>query len=165
MKKLFVFFVIISLFSCEKICLVTSAFCKDKIEKPETIDFSQVDAFPCFKNCDSLLNYTENKICFEKTLHQKINNRVQNLKLKSDETLTDTIYLNFSISKEGSFMFKKLETKNFLLYSLPNLNAEIQEIIHGLAPITPAQKRGIPVTTTYTIPLVIQTNETFTQPF
>lgn len=157
MNKLILITLTLALFSCKKICSVSSILCNGKVEKKEVIDFTQVDQYPQFIDCDTLLDYEESKTCFETTLHTKINNRVQNLKLNSDTTVTDTITIHFSIDKNGSFVYNKLKTSDSLLIILPNLEVEIQEIIHGFAKISPAQKRGIPVTTTYTIPLVIET--------
>lgn len=158
MNKLIVILLAFSLFSCEKICSVTSVLCASKNKTPEAIDFTQIDVFPQFKDCDSILNYNNSKTCFETSLHSKISERIQNLKLNTNETITDTILVNFSIQNTGSFICNKIKINDDLNYSLPNLTAEVQKIIHGLAPISPAQKRGIPVTSTYTIPLVIETN-------
>lgn len=138
-------------------CSVTSVFCKDSTEKPEPINFTQIDEFPKFKDCNNTLNYEESKTCFETTLHKKITERVQNLRLRADQTLTDTITIYFSIDPKGHFNYSKVKASDSLQLALPNLTAEIQEIIHGLAPVSPAQKRGIPVKTTYNIPLVIRT--------
>ena len=157
MNKIILFLFTLSLLSCKKICAVTSVFCEDKIEESEPIDFTQIDEFPKFKNCKDLLNYQENKTCFETTLHTKITKRIQNLRLKAEQTLTDTISIYFSINKEGRFICNEVKTSDSTKLVLPNLTAEIQEIIHGLAPVAPAQKRGIYVTTSYNIPLLIQT--------
>lgn len=158
MNKLIVCLITLTLFSCEKICSITAAFCKDKTEKQEPIDFTQIDLFPRFENCNALLNHNESKTCFENTLHKKISERIQYLKLQSEFTIIDTILIHFSIGKEGNFRCKNVKISDSLAATLPNLSVEIQEIVHGLAKVIPAQKRGIPVTSTYTIPLVIKSN-------
>ena len=157
MNKLIVFILVSTLFSCEKICSVTSIFCKDKTPKTEIIDFSQVDQFPQFKDCDAMLNFKESKACFEASVHSKINERIQLLQLKTEQNITDTLQIQFTIDKTGSFSCNKISTSNSLQLLFPNLSTEIQEIISDLSPINPAQKRGIPVSSTYIFPLVINT--------
>ncbi|NJB82126.1 hypothetical protein [Wenyingzhuangia aestuarii] len=157
MNKLIAILLALSLFSCQKICSVASVLCKGKVEKQEPIDFTQVDQFPQFKDCDAMLNFEESKACFQSTLHAKISERIQNLKFKTDSNLTDTVLIHFSITKEGQFVCNNIKANDSLILALPNLSAEIQEIILGLATVSPAQKRGIPVTSTYTLPLVVNT--------
>lgn len=157
MKKWFLLLTMLALFSCQKICTVSTYFCKDKTEEKLPIDFTQVDEFPKFKTCETFLDYEKSKLCFETTLHQKIAQRVSNLHLKTEEQITDTITIHFGIDKEGYFSCSKINTNESLKLQLPNLSVEIQEIINGLASVEPAQKRGIPVTSTYHIPLVIKT--------
>ncbi|MDO6800897.1 hypothetical protein Q4595_00415 [Wenyingzhuangia sp. 1_MG-2023] len=157
MKKLLILFIALSFFSCEKINSVTSAWFLEKTSNEDLIDFSQVDQFPQFKNCDALLNHQKGKICFENTLHQKINDRVQNLKLKSTYIISDTLLIHFTIDKEGCFKCNKIKVSDTLQLYFPDLTKKVQEIIHELDPVNPAQKRGIPVTSTYMIPILIQT--------
>lgn len=157
MNKLIAILLALSLFSCEKICSVASVLCNGKNKKVEVIDFTQVDQFPQFKNCDAMLNFEESKACFEQTIHDEIGNRIQNLKLSTKENITDTLQIQFTIDKNGYFLCNRIIAKDSLNIKLPDLSSEIQKIIQTLPAINPAQKRGIPVTSTYTIPLVINT--------
>ncbi|ANW97324.1 hypothetical protein AXE80_13925 [Wenyingzhuangia fucanilytica] len=159
MNKLIAIILALTLFSCEKICSVTSALCKGESKKIEAIDFTQIDQFPQFKNCDALLNFEESKTCFEQSIHQEISSRVQHLKFISKENISDTLQINFTIDKNGVFLCNKIIAKDSLKIKIPNLSIEIQKIIQSLPAIHPAQKRGIPVTSTYTIPLVINTKQ------
>ncbi|NIJ43948.1 hypothetical protein FHR24_000387 [Wenyingzhuangia heitensis] len=158
MNKLIAILLTLSLFSCQKICSVASILCKGNVEKQDPIDFTQVDQFPQFKDCEALLSFEENKICFEKTMYKKINQRVQNLHFKTDKNIIDTVFIHFSINQKGQFIFNRIKAKDSLLLVFPKLSINIQEIIHELPSIAPAQKRGIPITSTYTLPLVIQSH-------
>ncbi|MDO3693917.1 hypothetical protein QVZ41_03520 [Wenyingzhuangia sp. chi5] len=157
MNKLIAIILALTLFSCEKICSVTSILCKGNPKKVEYIDFTQIDQFPQFKDCDEMLSFEESKTCFEQTIHNEINNRIQQLKLITKDNITDTLQIQFTIDKNGQFLCNKIIAKDSLNIKLPNLSSEIQKIIQTLPAINPAQKRGIPVSSTYTIPLVIKT--------
>lgn len=157
MNKLIAIILTLTLFSCEKICSVTSVLCNGKNKKVEVIDFTQVDQFPQFNNCDEMLTFEESKVCFEQAIHDKISNRIQNLKFSTKKNITDTLQIQFTIDKDGHFLCNKIVAKDSINIKLPDLSTEIQKIIQTLPAINPAQKRGIPVTSTYTIPLVINT--------
>jgi len=146
-----------TLLSCKKICSVTTILCSDKVEEPVPVDFTQIDEFPKFEDCKEILNFEESKMCFENILHTKLAERVQNLKLEADQTLVDTIIIHFSIDNSGHFLCTKVKASDSIKIALPNLTLEIKEIIHELEPVLPAQKRGIPVNSSYNIPLVIKT--------
>lgn len=157
MNRLFIYILFFSLFSCEKICTLTTSFCKDKVEKQEPIDFTQIDLFPLFKKCESKLSFEESKTCFESTLNKQISTKINNLTFSSENSISDTIYINFSISKKGKFKCENVKVTPELETLLPNLTFEIYQIIKELDSVSPAQKRGIPVKSTYTIPLLIET--------
>lgn len=159
MNKLIAIILALTLFSCDKICTVASMLCKGKTEKEkvEVIDFTQVDQFPQFKNCDEMLDFEESKICFEQAVHQNISNSIQKLKLISKQNISDTLHIQFTINKNGDFLCNKIVDQDSLDIKIPGLSSAIQKIIQSLPSIHPAQKRGIPVSSTYTIPLVIKT--------
>jgi len=136
---------------------VTSLFYKGTTEKKEIINFTQIDQYPLFKNCDTLVNYDAGKLCFEKNIYTILKDRVGSLQLKSDKSITDTLFIKFTIDKEGSFICNEIECKDTTELELPNITVEIKKIIVGLCPVQPAQKRGIPIVSNYTIPLVIKT--------
>ncbi|MEN8804960.1 MAG: hypothetical protein ABF278_04985 [Wenyingzhuangia sp.] len=157
MNKLIAFFLTLILFSCEKIDTVTSELFGLQNKKDSVIDFTQIDRFPQFDNCNEMLDFEKGKNCFEQTIHHKISKGIQVLKLSTKENITDTIQIQFTIDKHGRFSCNSIETKAVLKTSLPKLSLEIQKMIQSLPTLQPAQKRGIPVSSTYTIPLLIKT--------
>lgn len=141
------------LFSCDRINSFTASFLKEK----ETVDLTSVDRYPLFKNCDPLLNFKEGKYCFEKSFNEKVNQQIQNLKLKSTLHHTDTLLIKFRIDTIGRFKCLQIKIDSVSKASFPGLETEIKKIISNLEQVTPAQKRNIPVTTQYTFPVIMQT--------
>lgn len=152
-KNFSVFLVLLSLLSCGKIDTVVASF----FVKEDAMDFTQIDRYPVFEKCDPLLSYEETRLCFEKAFYQKINQRIQNLKFKTDVVYTDTLMIKFSIDTTGHFKCKEVEVSDKVKFFFPNLTTEIRKIIHGFQPISPALKRDIPVPTHYVFPVVIET--------
>ena len=156
MYKLIVIVLSLLLFSCEKFYSVAAVIFNEKPMEQEVIDFSQLDQFPQFPNCETI-SYEESKACFEKSVYTKINNRVQSLQFTLKQNITDTLQVEFTIDKEGYFSANKINISDSLRFYIPSLSVEIREIILGLSPVVPAQKRGIPVKSVHTIPLIIKT--------
>ena len=122
----------------------------------EVIDFSHLDKYPQFPNCEGI-SYEESKMCFEESAYTKINDQVQALQFSIKQNIIDTLKVEFTINEKGYFSTNKISISDSLEFYIPNLSTEIKEIILGLPAITPAQKRGIPVKSVHTIPLIIKT--------
>lgn len=157
MKFFWISLIIAILFSCERINSFTTSLLKKNKTQTEAIDLSKIDVYPLFKTCDPLLGFEEIKHCFEQTVHEKIKKRVQNLKLTSSELYQDTLLIQFSIENTGHFKYQGLQLSNCTKKYTAKLKAELQKIIHGLEPITPAKKQDVLVTTNYILPIFIKT--------
>lgn len=157
MKYFWILLTTATLLSCERIHSFTASLLKKNNAQIDAIDLSKIDVYPLFKTCDPLQNFEEIKECFEQTVHQKIEKRIQNLKLSSSEFYQDTLFIKFSIENTGHFKYQGLQVSDSTKTYYPKLKAELQKIIHGLTPITPAKKQDVLVTTNYTLPLFIKT--------
>jgi hypothetical protein len=69
----------------------------------------------------------------------------------------DTVYLDFSIHKNATLEVTKITMDSMLSQVLPVLKDRLMETISELKLVAPAYKRGIPVETKFTLPVVIQT--------
>lgn len=131
---------------------------KEKKIEEVPLDFSVIDVYPQFKNCD-VLTFDESKFCFENTLHQHLEEQIQNLALTSQEMLRDTLKIKFSVDKKGKFKCNQVKMSDDMMYFFPNLLEDIQHLFLNLPIVEPAQKRAIPVISNFTIPLLIETTE------
>jgi len=69
----------------------------------------------------------------------------------------DTIEIDFSVSNTGELQIIKMSMDSLVEVRLPRLKTLIPESIDSLSIIAPAYKRGIPVNTTFTLPIVLKT--------
>ena len=127
-------------FETEKISSET--FLKEEIK---SINWKDVDQYPVFLNCESFTEKKQQKNCFENTLsshlYQVINSE------------------NFLVDEKGKLAIASMKIDSLLKVQIPSLAANIIEGIKTLQPIAPAYKRGIPVKTTFKLPLVIKTSD------
>jgi len=63
------------------------------------------------------------------------------------------------IDSKGKIQYEKMDTSEIIKNQLPELDSVLSASIQKIPAIYPAIKRGIPVTTKYTLPIRIQLKE------
>lgn len=142
--------------SCENI-----PFSK-KQQKPildTIINFNEVDFSPSFKICDSIIEKEAKSDCFRTTIHQKIGEELQKQVFTIQDSIDEMVTVSLIIDSKGKIQFEKMDASEIIKNQLPKLDSLIQESIQKIPAIYPAIKRGIPVTTKYTLPIRIQLKE------
>lgn len=149
------FFLLIAFFvtSCDKI-----SFSKNdkNIVLNTSVDFSSVDTFPSFKVCDSIIDKTQKTDCFRKTIHQKIGADLLQYTFIIKDSIDEVIYVDLIINSEGIFTLDAIQSSNNIKKVLPHLDSLLRESVQNLPKIIPANKRGIPVTIKYSLPIRIK---------
>lgn len=158
MNRIFTLLVLLSLFSCKKVDAVLLRFFGEEKIMEEQIDYSSIDFYPLFDGCKAI-SFEESKVCFETILHAKLEERIQGLQLTTEESVTDTISVKLTVNKKGELGCNEVLMNEDLNYFFPYLSSDVIALIKDLPKVIPAQKRGIPVFSSYTIPLVIETQE------
>jgi len=158
MKKgllFFLFFVGLnscSLFETDKI--TTETFYEEELK---TIDWKDVDRYPAFSNCENLSEKRAQISCFENTLSEYLRQTFGNHNAIAIRDLNDTVHLAFSINNIGKLEVLSIKIDSIVKLEFPLLESWFREGIDTLQSIAPAYKRGIPVATQFTLPIVITT--------
>ncbi len=155
---LFLGFVVLVLQSCAY--FETKKISSEDVYNQElkTINWNDIDTYPVFKSCETNPENQDLKLCFEKTLHTSIFETINSVSKKVRVDINDTILVHLSISKEAKLKITQVEIDSLLQTQLPKLEGLIYQAIDSLQPIAPAYKRGIPVKTSFTLPIVVVTD-------
>ena len=139
--------------SCDKF-----SFSKNKnIQDLDTIvDFSSVDTFPSFKPCDSIIDKTKKTDCFRTTIHQKIGAELLKHTFIIKDSIDELIYVDLIINSKGIFTLHAIQSSNNIKKVLPQLDGLLRESVGKLPKIYAANKRGIPVSVKYSLPIRIK---------
>lgn len=124
-------------------------------EKFAEIDLSQVDEYPLFAQCADTLSKDEKLKCFETNLIKLYSEAFAKHKLAIGAPLSDTLYMYLNVSNEGKIGFERVESSERTKELLPSLDSLLNAETSALAPITPAKKQGISVSSQYKLPLII----------
>ena len=123
------------------------------------INFNEVDFSPSFKICDSIIEKEAKSYCFRTSIHQKIGAELQKQVFTIHDSIDEIVNVSLIIDSKGKIQFEKMDASEIIKNQLPKLDSVIQESIQRIPAIYPAIKRGIPVTTKYTLPIRIQLKE------
>lgn len=142
-------------FGCQN--FETKKISSDEIIEEELKEFNwqEVEVYPSFTGCESFTETQEKKKCFEKQFTLKIYQSLQHKKVVLSDSIQEKMMLFISINSEGIPELDSLETSTLIQEKLPQMKSWLEESIQQLPKIYPARKRGIPVKTSFKLPLVI----------
>ncbi|MCF6278721.1 MAG: hypothetical protein L3J14_00055 [Flavobacteriaceae bacterium] len=120
------------------------------------VDYNSVDVFPLFPSCDSIPSQEKQKICSQIKLSEHIYASLSDYQIVTSEIINDTILVKINIDKTGKTSLTDLQSSEFIKSQIPKLDSLISRGINSLPLLKPAIKRGIPVTTEFTLPIVVK---------
>ncbi len=139
--------------SCDKLSFSKNT---QKSTLDTIVDYSSVDTFPSFKECDSIIDKNQKSTCFRNTIHQKIGEELQKNTFTIKDSIDEVIYVDLLINSNGIFSLDSIQSSLKIKTEIPSIDSVIKASIKKLPKIFPANKRGIPVTTKYQLPIRIQ---------
>ena len=155
MKYILFFFFLFFFFSCE--LNINKKISVDQIldEEWKTFNWSDVDEYPSFSTCDSLLSLK--KECFIFTLSNQISvDLISNTKTVN-RIIQDTVILKFTISKDGEIDFDELIVDESIIDLRSLIDLSFKSSIKKLPKIFPAIKRGQQVNVKFSLPIYVST--------
>ena len=124
-------------------------------QEVEAINWGSVDQYPLFPECEGLSDKSEQLECFTRILSGKLEEAVGSGVPALPDSVQDTIYLYFSVSETGELSLREITSDAEITRRAPKLDSMIKAKISETKLVAPAYKRGIPVKSEFTMPLII----------
>ena len=155
-KTLLLIFLSFLFSSCEE--FQTRKVTSEEILVEETRDFNwhEVDQYPAFSECRNITEVEAAKTCFGNKVSQYFFSRLEAKQPVVTTEIDDTLYLYLKISEKGKPTIDSMEIDSLVLDQLPDIRTWLVQSVDSLPTIYPATKRGIPVKTTFRMPVVIK---------
>ncbi len=122
----------------------------------EQINWKEVDEYPSLPQCDSIRDKESQKQCFfdylTAVIQEKLN--VDTLSILYPEL--DTIEVKVTVFPDASLKFEPQFPKDSTVYNSIKIDSILHNRLNDFPKIIPAQKRGIPVTTQFILPVILQ---------
>ncbi len=156
MNKISYFLVFFFMLSCKDLSIKKTSSEVILNKELNTFNWNEVDVYPSFSICDDIQDVEAKKTCFTSTISNHIYTKLSNEVIIVNETINDTVLIEFQISEAGSLSFLNIEADTLTLQEIPNLKTLITTSIVDSPTIYPAIKRGQPVKSVFTLPLIIK---------
>lgn len=125
----------------------------------KTFNWNDVDTYPRFQNCDTIINKESNFNCFVNTITSKLQANLINNSVVVNSSISDTLIVNFNVTNKGDIVLSELSNESVI----SELNVLIDSIfkltVSDLPKLYPAIKRGQPVKTKFVLPVLISTTD------
>lgn len=143
-----------SLLSCEYLEQHTN---KKELLKVDTIvDFKTVDAFPLFEECKDIPSREKQQICFQLEMSQHIYASLKAYSLNSRDSINDTVFVKLKVNSKGQTSLSGINISEKTKNQLPEFDSILTVSLQNLPELQPAIKRSIPVTTEFTLPIILK---------
>lgn len=121
------------------------------------IDFTKVDVYPIFSDCENYAEEGNQKECFEQTLLQKLSEQFNKNDLKVKRAVNDSTAIDLLIDNTGKASVVKINSPESILTNFPQLDSVVRKSVTLLPTMKPAVKRGIFVRSQYRLVVLVKT--------
>ena len=128
------------------------------IPKMDSIDYSKIDDYPVFPECDSIPSQDKQRICFQMEMSKYIYRSLNQLNINTKTSLNDTVIVKIIVDNIGKTKLSSIQKTDKITQNLPKLDSIIKASLQHLPALKPAIKRGIPVSAEFSLPIIIKTD-------
>jgi len=121
----------------------------------QEIDWTAVDEYPLFNDCDELVSKEIQRTCFEEKLLLHLSEGLKEFELTSELEINDVVFLDFKIENDGAITIVNIENKEIFGSQMEKFEDKVARSLKNLPRIEPALKRGIPVSAKFRIPIFL----------
>jgi hypothetical protein len=125
-------------------------------QESRSLNWKEVDEYPAFEACKNETGLAAAKNCFERMVANTIYSFLASQQPVVSESINDTIFLYLEITKEGKPQIDSMAIDSTITKQLPEIQSWLRQSIDSLPKIYPANKRGIPVSTMFKMPVVVK---------
>ena len=124
------------------------------------IDYNDVDVYPLFLDCNNCDSSEKQNLCFEMELLRRLQKITSKNSLGASNAVSDTIMVDILVNTEGKISIVSIQKNPNIEQQVPELDSLLFKSF-ALLPSTvqPSLKRGIPVNSMFTLPILISTKE------
>ena len=124
-------------------------------EEMRNINFNEVDRYPLFDNCDEMLDKAGQLDCFQNTLLSQYTETLEDFEFKFVSDINTSIYVDFLVDYKGEISVLEVQRNEDIENQIPEFRSIITQSLKGLPHLSPALKRGVPVSSKFRIPIIV----------
>src|SRR5690606_14566539 len=119
------------------------------------INFNEVDRYPLFSDCDEMMDKEAQLECFKTTLLSHYTATLKDFEFEFVSDVIATVYVDFLVDHNGEISVLEVERNEEIENQIPEFRSIVTQSLKGLPPLLPALKRGVPVSSKFRIPILL----------
>ncbi|RAJ11352.1 hypothetical protein [Arenibacter echinorum] len=127
-------------------------------EEMRNINFNEVDRYPLFEDCDEMMDKSGQLDCFQNTLLEHYTETLEDFEFQFVSDINTSIYVDFLVDYKGEISVLEVQRNQDIENQIPEFQSIITQSLKGLPPLSPALKRGVPVSSKFRIPIIVNSN-------
>ncbi len=124
-------------------------------EQLKSINWSKVDEYPSVADCDSITDKSQKQQCFFEFLTRLIQEKLNADTLAVLYPQLDTINVKVTVLPDSTMQFEP-QIKDSISYNTAKIDSILKTRLVDFPKINPAIKRGVPVKTQFTLPVILK---------
>lgn len=129
---------------------------KPIIEVDTIVDFNSVDAFPLFPDCKDIPSRDKQQVCFQLEMSQHIYASLKKYSLNAIDSINDTVLVKLKVDASGITSLSTIQISKKTQKLFPEFDSILKVSLQNLPDLQPAIKRNMPVTTEFTLPIILK---------
>lgn len=121
------------------------------------IDYTTVDTYPVFNECENYAEDDDQKECFRQTISQKLSDLLGQYKVTVKKRVNGTTWVDILIDQRGQTKVVEINSPPNIREQIPQMDSIVNECVGALPPIKPAVKRGLFVKSQYRMGIIVKT--------
>ena len=124
------------------------------------VDYSTVDTYPMYINCEGLDIKENQEQCFGNELVARLDRLLLAEKIEAPAVVYDTVFVDLLIERDSKIIIAGIQSSELVKNKIPNLDSVLIASVNQLPYLMhPAIKRGIPVNSQFKLPILIRVKD------
>jgi len=124
-------------------------------QRLKEIDWNKVSSYPSLAECDAITDKGLKKECFFSTMTRLVQEKLGTDTIAMLYPEIDTIRVKVTVYPDATLKFEPQIPKDSVKYDSVKIDSVIKARLVGFPKIEPAQKEGIPVTSEFILPVIL----------
>jgi len=124
-------------------------------EELNKIDWTKVDTYPSVAGCDSIFDATAQKACFFDYITSTLEENLSIDTLRGKFADVDTLKILVTIQSNAQVSLALYQLNDSVKKQVKSIDSLLEQKSKNFQHLSPATKRGVPVTSQFVLPLVL----------
>jgi hypothetical protein len=121
----------------------------------QEINWKEVSSYPSIAECDAILDKEQKKECFFSSMARLVQEKLDIDTIAMLYPEIDTIEVKVTVFPDATLKFEPQMPQDSVLYDKVQIDSILKARLVDFPKIEPAQKEGVPVTTQFILPVIL----------